>query len=100
MNLLNIDENFFILQVDGDKIVWRNFQKIWGFSNIKVEKSIPVTWCGFSQVLALIKGLKIALESFEFDYLINLSGQNIVLKSDEEIKEFLKEKYKMNKKFF
>ncbi|MEM1782717.1 MAG: beta-1,6-N-acetylglucosaminyltransferase [Nanopusillaceae archaeon] len=100
MNFLNLDENFLILNVDNEKL-FVHFKKLFeDYSNIKVRRSIPVAYCGFSQVLAWVDVFRSAIESFDFDFVINLSETDIVLRGDNEIKQILAEQYKRNKRIF
>jgi len=60
------------------------------YPNVHILKSKNVVWGGYSMVQAELDGIKYLLDmKMEWDYFINLSGQDYPLKSQKIIKEFL-----------
>ncbi|RZF57912.1 beta-1,6-N-acetylglucosaminyltransferase [Sphingobacterium corticibacterium] len=62
------------------------------FSHVNIMESENVVWGGYSMVQAELDGIKYLLEiDAEWDYFINLSGQDYPLKSQKIIRQFLNE---------
>lgn len=62
------------------------------FSDVHIMESENVVWGGYSMVQAELDGIKYLLEiNAEWDYFINLSGQDYPLKSQKIIRQFLTE---------
>lgn len=62
------------------------------YPNSRLLKSQSVVWGGYSMVNAELRGMKMLLKlSKEWDFFINLSGQDFPLKPQSVIKDFLKE---------
>lgn len=62
------------------------------FSDVYILESENVVWGGYSMVQAELDGIKYLLEvNAEWDYFINLSGQDYPLKSQKIIRQFLRE---------
>lgn len=60
------------------------------YPNVSILQSTNVIWGGYSMVQAELNGIKRLLSfNIEWDYFINLSGQDYPLKSQEEIQIFL-----------
>ncbi|WP_228379037.1 beta-1,6-N-acetylglucosaminyltransferase [Chryseobacterium piperi] len=85
--------NFYLIHIDkkanqeiGKDV--RDFLK--KYPNIHILKSEKVVWGGYSMVQAELDGMNYLLSmNDEWDYFINLSGQDYPLKSQKIIKEFL-----------
>lgn len=63
-----------------------------------VTKSLPVTWCGPSQIYQMKKSIEKALEFSGWQYFVNLSGVDIPLVSQHQFFERLKFEQKVNNK--
>lgn len=62
------------------------------FTNVYIMQSENVVWGGYSMVQAELDGIKYLLDIHaEWDYFINLSGQDYPLKSQKIIRQFLSE---------
>lgn len=60
------------------------------FANVSIMQSKNVVWGGYSMVQAELDGMNYLLETdVEWDYFINLSGQDYPLKSQKIIRQFL-----------
>lgn len=59
-------------------------------ANLQIEKSIPISWCGPSQMAQQMHMLSSALKQQNWDYFINLSGSCYPLKSQSYIKSQLR----------
>lgn len=85
--------NFYLIHIDkkanqeiGAEV--KDFLK--EYPNVQILKSEKVVWGGYSMVQAELDGMNYLLNmSVEWDYFINLSGQDYPLKSQTIIKEFL-----------
>lgn len=85
--------NFYLIHIDkkanqeiGEEV--KDFLK--EYPNVHILKSEKVVWGGYSMVQAELDGMNYLLSmSEEWDYFINLSGQDYPLKSQKIIKEFL-----------
>jgi hypothetical protein len=85
--------NFYLIHIDkkanqeiGAEV--KDFLK--EYPNVHILKSEKVVWGGYSMVQAELDGMNYLLNmSVEWDYFINLSGQDYPLKSQTIIKEFL-----------
>ncbi|WP_228464682.1 beta-1,6-N-acetylglucosaminyltransferase [Chryseobacterium antibioticum] len=85
--------NFYLIHIDkkasqeiGENV--RIFLK--SYSNVHILDSENVVWGGYSMVQAELDGMKYLLNmNAQWDYFINLSGQDYPLKSQKIIREFL-----------
>lgn len=85
--------NFYLIHIDkkasqeiGENV--RDFLK--SYSNVHILDSENVVWGGYSMVQAELDGMKYLLSmNAQWDYFINLSGQDYPLKSQKIIREFL-----------
>jgi len=90
-----VPENFYLIHIDKKtsnelKNEIRLFLK--PYPNAYVMQSEKVIWGGYSMVQAELDGMKYLLEiNSEWDYFINLSGQDYPLKSQKIISQFLSE---------
>lgn len=57
---------------------------------LEVERSLPVRWCGPSQIVQQMQALRRALDYPDWRYFINLSGTCFPLRSQREIRSYLK----------
>ena len=86
-------DNFYLIYIDNKssdeiKVDLKNFLKPYKNVNILIKEN--VIWGGYSMVQAEIDGIKELLKiNLNWDYFINLSGQDYPLKSQKIIKEFL-----------
>lgn len=86
-------ENYYLINIDkkadatiGEDI--RGFLK--DYTNVSILTSENVTWGGYSMVQAELDGIKYLLnEDINWEYFINLSGQDYPLKSQEIIRNYL-----------
>jgi hypothetical protein len=61
-----------------------------GFANVITLRSQTVTWGGWSQVEVDLRAMRLLVSGNRpWDFLINLSGQDFPLKTQEEIREYL-----------
>jgi hypothetical protein len=94
VDVLHDRGNVFVLSVDGTDAYFQEIESCFnGRDDIRVVRSRPVTWCGTSQVVVLLDGLRQALEHFQWNFLVNLSGQCFPLQSQATIKQFLSSAY-------
>lgn len=85
--------NFYLIHIDkkanqeiGEEV--KDFLN--EYPNVHILKSEKVVWGGYSMVQAELDGMNYLLSmSEQWDYFINLSGQDYPLKSQKIIKEFL-----------
>lgn len=85
--------NFYLIHIDkkasqeiGEDV--RNFLN--PYPNVHILDSENVVWGGYSMVQAELDGMKYLLNmNAQWDYFINLSGQDYPLKSQKIIREFL-----------
>jgi hypothetical protein len=92
---LNTPANSFLIHVnktDESGVYHRAKEALHHCANVRFLKRRVVRWGTFSQVQAVMDGVREALTSgFEFDYAIFLSGQDYPIKSNEYIQKFLEE---------
>jgi len=69
-----------------------------GICGFSTSKSLPVTWCGPSQIYQMKKSIEKALEVSGWDYFVNLSGVDIPLISQRQFFDRLKFEKKENNK--
>jgi|GEM_PF-5650646 len=102
VNQLQDKDNSFVISVDGpDHFYQEIVLKFYGRDDVHVIRSMSVTWCGASQVIALLDGIRVALQQFEkWEMLINLSGQCFPLQPQRVIKKFLVSAIAQDKKLF
>ncbi|MBE8712667.1 beta-1,6-N-acetylglucosaminyltransferase [Sphingobacterium hungaricum] len=85
--------NFYLIHVDkkADKNIEEELNSyLKNYKNVAILKSEDVIWGGYSMVQAELEGIKYLLNlSVDWDYFINLSGQDFPLKSQNIIKQFL-----------
>ena len=68
------------------------FQKDLHKSNCHfIKNPIEVFWGGFSQVKATLMGMEEAVEHFDFNYFVYLSGQDFPIKSNNYISNFIEQ---------
>jgi hypothetical protein len=65
---------------------------------LSFSSSIPVTWCGPSQIFQMKKSLETALQSPHWEYFVNLSGVDIPLVSQKSFLDKLAFERKQNNK--
>ncbi|MBD2362799.1 hypothetical protein H6G36_16695 [Anabaena minutissima FACHB-250] len=95
VNRLNIDKTYFLIHVDkktNDDIYQEMVQGLSKYSNVYFLDRHKCYWGGFGHVLASIKGIKEIFNSnISCDYISLLTGQCYPIKSNQEIKGFLKQ---------
>ena len=88
-------ENHYLIHLDKKigKEVHQNIKDFLGdFANTHILESENVIWGGYSMVQAELNGIKQLLGlNKDWDYFINLSGQDYPLKSQKIIREYLKQ---------
>lgn len=91
MPYLADEGNSFLLSLDINPVALDTARAEFGrIGDCAVVKSPPITWGGFSQVDGFLDNLTLALEKFSnWDYVVNLSGACMPLKTQPEIKEIL-----------
>ncbi|MFD2741779.1 MULTISPECIES: beta-1,6-N-acetylglucosaminyltransferase [Sphingobacterium] len=94
-NAIYILENSYLIHIDkkaSDVLNEEIRMFLLPFPNVYIMESQNVVWGGYSMVQAEVDGIKYLLETnAEWDYFINLSGQDYPLKSQKIIREFLTE---------
>lgn len=92
--------NHINVSYDGDITNLRSLnQSLNSYSgSFSVSKSLPVTWCGPSQIYQMKKSIENALAVSGWDYFVNLSGVDVPLVSQREFFERLKFEQKGNNK--
>jgi len=91
VNRLNDDEVSFLIHIDKktDTSLYKQTIDLCSSDNVQfIEPRVSCNYMCFGILSATIKGLQQSLKS-EFDFLINLSGQDYPIKSNERIKAFL-----------
>lgn len=87
--------NCYLIHLDkkADKEFYDDIKEfLSGFPNSYILESENVVWGGYSMVQVELNGMKYLLDiNVEWDYFINLSGQDFPLKSQNIIREFLTE---------
>ncbi|RZJ86767.1 MAG: glycosyl transferase [Chryseobacterium sp.] len=92
-NAIYDPENCYLIHIDkkaGEEIheTLKDFLK--PYTNVFIFKSQNVIWGGYSMVQAELDGMRFLLDTkIEWDYFINLSGQDFPLRSQKIIREFL-----------
>ena len=86
-------ENYYLIHLD-KKTSLEIYDDIQGFLadflNVYLLESENVVWGGYSMVQAELSGIKYLLDiNAEWDFFINLSGQDFPLKSQDFIRDFL-----------
>lgn len=92
-NAIYDSDNYYLIHIDkkashkiGKEIA--TFLAI--YPNVFISTSENITWGGYSMVQAELDGIKFLLNiNADWDYFINLSGQDYPLKSQRKIREFL-----------
>ena len=88
-------DNYYLIHIDKKasnelKNEIKLFLKV--YHNAYIMQSEKVIWGGYSMVQAELSGMKYLLDmNTEWDYFINLSGQDYPLKSQKIIGQFLSE---------
>lgn len=86
-------ENHYLIHIDlkAEKHVQQDVEKfLKSYSNADIMKSENVVWGGYSMVQSELNGMQYLLsKSINWDFFINLSGQDFPLKSQDYIREFL-----------
>ncbi|MEH2464501.1 beta-1,6-N-acetylglucosaminyltransferase [Nostoc sp.] len=92
---LNTDDISFFIHIDKKadyKIYHHILTQLKDFPNVSFIKRYDLAWGSFDIVRASLKGIKSIVETGTyFDYVIYLSGQDYLIKSNEQIKKFLQE---------
>ena len=92
---LNTDDVSFFLHIDkktDKKIYEQVLTQLKDFPNVSFIKRYNSAWGSFDIVRASLEGIKSVVETgTEFDYVIHLSGQDYLIKSNEQIKKFFQE---------
>ncbi|WP_152588578.1 beta-1,6-N-acetylglucosaminyltransferase [Nostoc sphaeroides] len=93
LSKLNRDDVSFFIHIDkkaDSKIydhIWTQFND---FKNVFFIKRYNSGWGSFDAVRATLEGIKLIIETGTyFDYVIHLSGQDYLIKSNTEIRKFL-----------
>lgn len=99
---LSDEGNCFVISVDGAESFFHEINYIFkDRDDVHVLRSVPVTWCGASQVVALLEGISAALERYSgWEMLINLSGQCFPTQPQKVIKDFLAKAISQDQKLF
>ncbi|SMC65882.1 beta-1,6-N-acetylglucosaminyltransferase [Moheibacter sediminis] len=88
-------DNFYLIHIDkkaNEEIGEEITDFLSPYSNVFIQDSQKVVWGGYSMVQAELDGMKHLLNlGVEWDYFINLSGQDYPLKSQAIIRHFLTE---------
>ncbi|HEY0262706.1 MAG TPA: beta-1,6-N-acetylglucosaminyltransferase [Chitinophagales bacterium] len=88
-------DNYYLIHIDkkADDEIGEEIQSFLApYSNVFILKNEAVVWGGYSMVQAELDGMKYLLDIDEqWDYFINLSGQDYPLKSQKIIRKFLTE---------
>jgi hypothetical protein len=86
-------ENHYLIHLDKKTEIntYKNIKKfIADFSNTNILERETVVWGGYSMVKAELNGMKYLLNlNVQWDFFVNLSGQDYPLKSQEIIREYL-----------
>lgn len=95
ISTLKTDDVSFFIHIDKNvdsKIFQQIFTELKAFPNVSFLKRYKSTWGTFLLTKAILEGIKSIVETGTyFDYVIHLSGQDYLLKSNEQIKSFLQE---------
>ena len=86
-------ENYYLIHLDKKTSleIYDDIQDfLTDFQNTYILESKNVVWGGYSMVQAELSGIKYLLDiNAEWDFFINLSGQDFLLKSQDFIRDFL-----------
>ncbi|MBW4672067.1 MAG: beta-1,6-N-acetylglucosaminyltransferase [Cyanomargarita calcarea GSE-NOS-MK-12-04C] len=92
---LNTDDVSFFIHIDkktDSQIVGQLVNQLQDLPNVSFIKRYNSAWGSFDIVKATLEGIKLIAEgSTYFDYIVNLSGQDYLIKSNEQIKKFFEE---------
>ncbi|MEG4799096.1 beta-1,6-N-acetylglucosaminyltransferase [Microcoleus sp. ARI1-B5] len=92
---LNTDDVAFFVHIDkkvDNTIYHQIFTLLKDFPNVSFIKRYRSAWASFELVKATLEGIKSIVETGTyFDYVVNLSGQDYLIKSNEHIQSFLQE---------
>ena len=92
---LNTADVSFFIHIDkkaDDKFYHHVLTQLKDFPNVSFIKRYHLTWGSFDIVRASLEGIKSIVETGTyFDYVIHLSGQDYLIKSNEQIKKFFQE---------
>ncbi|MBW4591994.1 MAG: beta-1,6-N-acetylglucosaminyltransferase [Brasilonema angustatum HA4187-MV1] len=92
---LNTDDVSFFIHIDkktDKKIYHQVLTQLKDFPNVSFIKRYNSEWGSFDIVRASLEGIKSIVETGTyFDYVIHLSGQDYLIKSNEQIKKFFQE---------
>ncbi|MBX6376408.1 MAG: hypothetical protein IRZ13_19545 [Acetobacteraceae bacterium] len=90
-SLLYSEENYYFISADAEpEQVERLRASITaGRSNVVVVESAPVVWGGMSVVTSILRGISLALEQPGWSHFVNLSGSDVPLRSQGEIRNHL-----------
>jgi hypothetical protein len=87
--------NYYLIHIDkkADKEIGKEIRLfLESYPNVFIQESENVVWGGYSMVQAELDGMHFLLKiNANWDYFINLSGQDYPLKSQKIIREFLTE---------
>lgn len=84
--------NYYIIHIDkkSNQYFNKNIQLLNSYKNVYFIDSVSCAWGSFAIVKAQLEGIKKALQTGPWDFVINLSGQDFPLKSQENIINELK----------
>ncbi|MHC0061899.1 beta-1,6-N-acetylglucosaminyltransferase [Nostoc sp. UIC 10890] len=92
---LNVNNISFFIHIDKNadtKTYYHLFTHFKDFPNVLFIKRYNSKWGSFNAVIATLEGIKSIVETGTyFDYIIHLSGQDYLIKSNTEICKFLQE---------
>ena len=92
--LASFEDNIVLIHVDG-KSDLNDFLKLEKSNVYLIPDRVEVTWAHKSQIDSVIKLMEYSLK-FEYDFFFMLSGDDIPLKTNEKLKQFLTEHYEYN----
>lgn len=88
-------ENYYLIHIDkkaNEEIGEEIAEFLAPYKNVFIQDSQKVVWGGYSMVQAELDGMKYLLDlDVDWDYFVNLSGQDYPLKSQAIIRQFLTE---------
>lgn len=86
-------ENYYLIHLDkkAGEVIYEDIQDfLANFSNAYILESENIVWGGYSMVQVALNGIKYLLNiNADWDFFINLSGQDFPLKSQDVIQDFL-----------
>ncbi len=92
---LNTDDVSFFIHIDkktDSQVAHQLVTQLQNLPKVFFIKRYNSAWGSFDIVKATLEGIKlIAKASTQFDYIVNLSGQDYFIKSNEQIKNFFEE---------